>query len=189
VGGNRTWVSEAAITSSTGGVGQTISGMAGMPRRWPQAGGAAASSSHGAGYVCRRCGKAGHFLPNCPTNSDPSYDKQPPQKLMNTSTGSRKIVATLEGIDTKNKTVIYCTLLIINLTKKIVMYHEIFILFMLLLIYSLYANEFLFFSVKYSQLVRILSIPSQEKKIKNIVHHNNLKIFLSRFLMLCMHTN
>lgn len=65
------------------------------------------SGSHGAIYICRRCGKAGHFLNNCPTNSDPSYDKQPPQKLMNTSTGSRKIVHTLDGIDTKNKTVIY----------------------------------------------------------------------------------
>jgi hypothetical protein len=65
------------------------------------------SGSHGAIYICRRCGKAGHFLNNCPTNSDPSFDKQPPQKLMNTSTGSRKIVHTLDGIDTKNKTVIY----------------------------------------------------------------------------------
>jgi Zinc knuckle len=80
-----------------------------VPRRWPQAGGFSFPGSHGVGYVCRRCGKAGHFLPNCPTNGDPSYDKQPPQKLMNTSTGSRKIVATLEGIETKNKTVILCT--------------------------------------------------------------------------------
>lgn len=83
-------------------------GLAGMPRRWPAAGGAASSGFHGAGYVCRRCGKPGHFLPNCPTNGDPAYENKPQlnQKLMNTSTGSRKIVATLEGIETKNKTVI-----------------------------------------------------------------------------------
>ena len=94
--------------SSAAGSSQGTGGLAGVPRRWPQAGGNSFPGSHGVGYVCRRCGKAGHFLPNCPTNGDPSYDKQPPQKLMNTSTGSRKIVATLEGIETKNKTVIYC---------------------------------------------------------------------------------
>lgn len=103
--GNRTWVSDA---SSVAGGSQGGGGLTGVPRRWPATGTAASSGNHGAGYVCRRCGKAGHFLPNCPTNGDPSYDKQPPQKLMNTSTGSRKIVATLEGIETKNKTVTYC---------------------------------------------------------------------------------
>ena len=102
MGGNRTWVSD---TASAAGSSQSTGSLAGVPRRWPQAGGATSSGNHGAGYVCRRCGKAGHFLPNCPTNGDPSYDKQPQQKLMNTSTGSRKIVATLEGIETKNKTV------------------------------------------------------------------------------------
>jgi Zinc knuckle len=106
VGGNRTWVNDAAGSAASSG--QSTGGLAGVPRRWPQAGGFSFPGSHGVGYVCRRCGKAGHFLPNCPTNGDPSYDKQPPQKLMNTSTGSRKIVATLEGIETKNKTVIHC---------------------------------------------------------------------------------
>ncbi|KAJ4825031.1 hypothetical protein Tsubulata_019291 [Turnera subulata] len=26
------------------------------------------------GYVCRRCGVAGHFIQHCPTNGDPNYD-------------------------------------------------------------------------------------------------------------------
>jgi len=108
VGGNKTWISGDVASSSSGpGAGgvQGGVGLAGVSRRYPQSGGPAVSGSHGAIYICRRCGKAGHFLNNCPTNSDPSFDKQPPQKLMNTSTGSRKIVHTLDGIDTKNKTV------------------------------------------------------------------------------------
>lgn len=27
-----------------------------------------------AGYICHRCGQGGHFINNCPTNGDPSYD-------------------------------------------------------------------------------------------------------------------
>lgn len=27
------------------------------------------------GYECRRCGKSGHYIYNCPTNSDPNFDK------------------------------------------------------------------------------------------------------------------
>ena len=105
IGGNRTWVNDA-VSIPTGG-NQGTSGLAGITRR--QGGGVASSGGHGAGYVCRRCGKAGHFLPNCPTNGDPAYENKPAQnqKLMNTSQGSRKIVATLEGIETKNKTVMH----------------------------------------------------------------------------------
>ena len=104
-GGNRTWVNDGASIPASSGQG--ASGLAGITRR--QGGGVASSGGHGAGYVCRRCGKAGHFLPNCPTNGDPAYENKPiqNQKLMNTSQGSRKIVATLEGIETKNKTVMH----------------------------------------------------------------------------------
>ncbi|CAM6091561.1 unnamed protein product [Calypogeia fissa] len=28
------------------------------------------------GYVCHRCGVAGHFIQHCPTNGDPDYDKK-----------------------------------------------------------------------------------------------------------------
>ena len=105
IGGNRTWVNDGASISASSSQGS--SGLAGITRR--QGGGVASSGGHGAGYVCRRCGKAGHFLPNCPTNGDPAYENKPAQnqKLMNTSQGSRKIVATLEGIETKNKTVMH----------------------------------------------------------------------------------
>ena len=27
------------------------------------------------GYVCNRCGKAGHHISLCPTNGDPNYDR------------------------------------------------------------------------------------------------------------------
>ncbi len=27
------------------------------------------------GYECKRCGKPGHYIKYCPTNGDPSYDR------------------------------------------------------------------------------------------------------------------
>lgn len=108
--------------------------------------------SHGAIYICRRCGKAGHFLNNCPTNSDPSYDKQPPQKLMNTSTGSRKIVHTLDGIDTKNKTVIYFII------------HHIFHFFLFIRYYKIHFRDGLVcmhYSCEYFIINESLSLDSQ----------------------------
>lgn len=44
----------------------------------------------------------------CPTNNDPTYDKQRSQstKLYAISTGSRKKVTSLDNIDTKTNTVI-----------------------------------------------------------------------------------
>lgn len=79
------------------------------------AGGMSGQSSHTSGsgnvsaasYFCRRCGKTGHFLNQCPTQGDPSYDKpgMGGGKLYAVSTGSRKKVTSLDNIDTKSNTV------------------------------------------------------------------------------------
>ena len=103
---NKTWVPGAAGTSisssSSGG------GMRGRP-----AGGGGGMSGQSSG-TCRRCGKPGHFINNCPTQNDPNFDKsgQPVgNKLYAVSTGSRKKVTTLDNIDTKSNTVITYLLL------------------------------------------------------------------------------
>ena len=65
--------------------------------------------------TCRRCGKSGHFISNCPTLNDPTFDKagqQAGNKLYAVSTGSRKKVASLDNIDTKSNTVITYMLLV-----------------------------------------------------------------------------
>lgn len=36
----------------------------------------AASSVPPRGYVCRRCGKEGHYIQNCDTNGDPQFDRK-----------------------------------------------------------------------------------------------------------------
>ena len=32
------------------------------------------SSKPPPGYVCKRCGNPGHFIKECPTNTDPTFD-------------------------------------------------------------------------------------------------------------------
>jgi hypothetical protein len=72
----------------------------------------------GAGYVCHRCGQPGHFANKCPMvqNDDGTFEQRAlPQRLMNVSNPSRKRVASLAGIDIKNKTVIPSYILHFNL--------------------------------------------------------------------------
>ncbi len=58
----------------------------------------------GGGYACTRCGKTGHNMKYCPTNGDPAFD--PEIRLMNIPKNSKRRVASLEGVDTNNKTVV-----------------------------------------------------------------------------------
>ncbi len=55
------------------------------------------------GYICNRCGQAGHFIKFCPTNNDPTFDSTMPGiRLLNVPVASRKKLASIEGIDTTN---------------------------------------------------------------------------------------
>ena len=101
---NKPWVPG----SSAAGGGPGPGGMRGRP-----SGGMSGQSSGGSGvsaasYLCRRCGKMGHFLNQCPTQGDSTYDKPGlgGGKLYAVSTGSRKKVTSLDNIDTKSNTVI-----------------------------------------------------------------------------------
>jgi hypothetical protein len=56
------------------------------------------------GYTCNRCGKTGHIAKYCPTVGDASFD--PEIRLMNVPKTGRKVVSSLDGIDTSTSTVI-----------------------------------------------------------------------------------
>ncbi len=44
------------------------------------------------GYECKRCGKPGHYIKYCPTNGDPSYDRD--AKNNNNQAGGESSAAT-----------------------------------------------------------------------------------------------
>jgi hypothetical protein len=90
-----------------------MGGMSGMPmdsrygNRGGRGPGAFGNKPHPAGagaYTCNRCQKTGHYAKFCPTLGDPSFD--PEIRLMNVPRTGRKVVNTLEGIDTTMSTVI-----------------------------------------------------------------------------------
>jgi hypothetical protein len=76
------------------------------------------------GYECRRCGKPGHFIQHCPTNSDPSFDKSrfsgagapegstpaavPMAKVLGVPSLNIVAVKDLSGVDTTGKLVFDC---------------------------------------------------------------------------------
>jgi hypothetical protein len=64
IGGNMVWSAEThGDSAESGDRGQKrpiAPGPVGMPPP---------------GYECKRCGKPGHYIKHCPTNGDPSYDR------------------------------------------------------------------------------------------------------------------
>lgn len=42
------------------------------------------------GYICYRCGESGHFIQDCPTNDDPTYDRDRGRKKPTRATGIPK---------------------------------------------------------------------------------------------------
>lgn len=114
---NKPWVpgSSASGGPGPGGIrGRPSGGMSGQ-----------SSGISAASYLCRRCGKMGHFLNQCPTQGDPAYDKPGlgGGKLYAVSTGSRKKVTSLDNIDTKSNTVIithlYCMYVLLSSSSSL----------------------------------------------------------------------
>jgi hypothetical protein len=86
-----------------------MSGVPGGGRYGPGAGGRGPGGlgrppPSGGSYTCNRCGKPGHIARYCPTVGDSSFD--PEIRLMNVPKTGRRVVSSLEGIDTSMSTVI-----------------------------------------------------------------------------------
>lgn len=86
-------MSQATYRGGYGGAGGGFRGRGGGPPR----GGFTGSRSHeppGPGYICHRCGKKGHWIQDCPTNSNPDWNDKP--KLKRTTGIPRSMLKTVE---------------------------------------------------------------------------------------------